>query len=158
MNDIIPKDDQVLEDLASYFPPAYDKASCEEGLEMAVRSSVETVTKQYEGKVSQAELRVLFVNQLKKQKAKGIYNVALEQRPWWPCSYQRKNPGNDPEEGSEGILTERTFSWKNWKRKIKTEMNTRSAPGDDWLVNLGRFFISFHVYTVCLSGWLLLWL
>ena len=132
-DDVIPKDKQILEDLAAYFATTGKKVSGDDDAIKAIARTIDAVTKQYGDKVSPAELRVLFVNYLRKQKSAGIFNVVLERRHWRPISHTKKDPGaSSPGDEYPVVQTENTFSWKGWRRKIKNEMKTRSGDQDEW--------------------------
>ena len=136
-DDVIPKDTQILQDLAAYFAPASKKASGDEDANddviRSITRAIDSFAKQYGDKVSPAELRVLFVNHLRKQrKSAGIFNIVFEQRAWRPISPAKKGPGTSSPGGEYPVETEKTFSWKSWRRKIENEIKVRSAALDEW--------------------------
>ncbi|XP_028397201.1 zinc finger C3H1 domain-containing protein-like [Dendronephthya gigantea] len=130
-DDVIPKNRQILEDLAAYFAPAGENARGSDQTTKAIAGTIDAVTKQYGDKVSPAELRVLFVNHLRKQKSASIFNIILERRPWEPISHAKKEPIAKAQNDSPIVQTENTFSWKSWRRKIQNEIKTWSGDRDE---------------------------
>ena len=129
-----PTDKQILEDLAAYFATKSKKVSDDDDdVTKSIARTIDAVTKQYGDKVSPAELRVLFVNYLRKQKSAGIFNIVLERRHWKPVSHTIKDLGtSSPGKEYPVIQTENTFSWKSWRRKIENEIKTRPGDQDEW--------------------------
>lgn len=98
-----------------------------------ITKTIDAVTKLYGDKVSAAELRVLFVNYLKKQKSSKVFNIILERRRWRPTYDTNRCPGTDAcANESPVVQTGRTFTWKGWRRKIESEIKTRSVVWDEW--------------------------
>lgn len=131
-DDVMPKNRQILEDLAAYFPPEGENVRGGDHVTKGIAGTIDAVTKQYGDKVSPAELRVLFLNHLRKQKSASIFNIVLERRPWKPTSHAKKDPVAKAQNDSPVVQTENTFSWKSWRRKIQNEIKTWSGDRDEW--------------------------
>ena len=139
-DDIIPKDKQILEDLAAYFVSRSEKGSGDGDVMKSITRTIDAVTKQYGDKVSPADLRVLFVNDLRKQTSAGVFNIVLEPRTWWPSSHTKKSPETNAQDENPVVQTENTFSWKGWRRRIVNEIKMRSVDQDEWYVTHCLFF------------------
>ena len=126
-----------MEDFAAYFVTASKKVSGDDDVSddiiKSITRTIDAFAKQYGDKVSPAELRVLFVNHLRKQRSAGVHNIVLEPRAWKPIACTKKDPGTSaPGDECPVVETEKTFSWKSWRRKIQNEIKARSGALDEW--------------------------